>query len=55
MVKYGGGAALEWMALICDLALRPEVPNAWRKAVIVPLHKSKGIRISATTIGVLVY
>ncbi len=41
MLKYGD-AVVEWM-LICDIAFRQrEVPDEWRKAIIVPLHKCKG-------------
>ena len=43
MLKYGGQIRVKWMCLICDLAWRQrEVPDEWKKAFIVPLHKSKG-------------
>ncbi len=43
MVKHSGNAVVEWMMMICDLAWRQgEVPDKWRKAIIVPLHKGKG-------------
>ncbi len=43
MVKHGGDAVVDWMTMICDLAWRQgEVPDEWKKAVIVPLHKGTG-------------
>ena len=43
MLKYGGDVVAEWMFWLCDLAWKQrEVPDEWRKAVIVPLHKGKG-------------
>ncbi len=43
MVKHGGDAVVEWLIIICDLAWRQgKVPDKWKKAVIVPLHKGKG-------------
>ena len=43
MLKYGGEVVVEWMWLICKLAWKQkEVPEEWRKAVIVPLYKGKG-------------
>ena len=43
IVKYGGSVVVEWMTMICDLAWRQgEVPDEWRKAIIVPLHLGKG-------------
>ncbi len=42
MVKHGGDAVVEWMTMIFDLAWRQgELPDEWKKAVIVPLHKGK--------------
>ena len=42
MLKYGGEVIVEWMFWICDLAWKQrEVPDEWRRAVIVPLHKWK--------------
>ncbi len=43
MVKHGGNAGVEWKIMICDVAWRQgEVPDEWRKTVIVLLHKGKG-------------
>ncbi len=43
MVKRVRDAVVEWMTMICDLAWRQGVvPDEWKKAVIVPLHKGKG-------------
>ncbi len=43
LVKHEGDTVREWMTMICDLAWRQgKVPGEWKKAVIVPLHKSKG-------------
>ncbi len=43
MLKYGGETVVEWMLLICGTVWRQRVvPDEWRKAIIVPLHKSKG-------------
>ncbi len=45
MLKYGGDAAVEWMLLICEQAWKKgEVPDDWKKAIIVPLDKGKGSR-----------
>ena len=45
MVKHGGDAVVEWIAMICDLAWRQgEVPDEWRKAIIVPQHTGKSCR-----------
>ncbi len=45
MLKYGGDAVVEWMLLICEQAWKKgEVPDDWRKAIIVPLYKGKGSR-----------
>ncbi len=43
MLKYGGDAVVEWMLLIRDQAWKKgEVPDDWKKAIIVPLYKGKG-------------
>ncbi len=43
MVKHGGDAVVEWLTMICDMTWRQgEVPDEWKKAVMVPLHKGKG-------------
>lgn len=43
MLKHGGDVVVKWMVLICKLAWRQkEVPEEWRKAIIVPLYKGKG-------------
>ena len=43
MLKHGGEIIVEWMFWIYDLAWKQrEVPDEWRRAVIVPLHKGKG-------------
>ncbi len=45
MLKYGGDAVVEWMLLISERAWKEgEVPDDWKKAIIVPLYKSKGSR-----------
>ncbi len=45
MVKYGGEAVVEWMLLVCEQAWKKgEVPDDWKKAIIVPLYKGKGSR-----------
>ncbi len=45
MLKYGGDIVVEWILLICERAWkRGEVPDDWKKAIIVPLYKSKGNR-----------
>ncbi len=45
MLKYGGDAVVEWMLLICEQAWKKrEVPDDWKKAIIVPLYKGKGSR-----------
>ncbi len=44
-LKYEGVAVVEWMLLICDHAWKKgEVPDDWKKAIIVPLYKGKGSR-----------
>ncbi len=46
MLKYGSDAVVEWMLLICKRAWKNgEVPDGWKKAIIVPLYKGKGSRI----------
>ncbi len=43
MLKYGGDAVVEWMLLIGERAwIKVEVPDDWKKAIIVPLYKGKG-------------
>ncbi len=38
-MKYGGETVLEWMLLICERAWKNgEVPDDWKKAIIVPLY-----------------
>ncbi len=45
MLKYGGDAVVEWTLLICEQAWKKgEVPDDWKKAIIVPLYKGKGSR-----------
>jgi len=45
ILKYGGGAVIEWMHKICDLAWKEgRVPSDWTKAIIVPVYKGKGSR-----------
>ncbi len=45
MMKYGGDAVVEWMLLICERVWKEgEVPDDWKKAIIVPLYKGKGSR-----------
>ncbi len=45
MLKYGGDTVMEWMLLICEQAWKTgEVPDDWKKAIIVPLYKDKGSR-----------
>ena len=34
---------LEWICVICDFAWR-EVPDEWKKTIIVLLHKGQGSR-----------
>ncbi len=42
MVKHGD-EVVEWKTMIYDLVWRQgEVPDEWKKSVIVPLHKGKG-------------
>ncbi len=44
MLKYGDDA-VEWMLLKCERAWKEgEVPDDWKKAIIVPLYKGKGSR-----------
>ncbi len=45
MLKYGGDAVVEWKLFICKEAWKKgEVPDDWKKAIIVPLYKGKGSR-----------
>ncbi len=45
MLKYGGDIVVEWLLLICEQVWkRGEVPDDWKKAIIVPLYKGKGSR-----------
>ncbi len=45
MLKYGGDAVVDVMLLICERAwIKGEVPDDWKKAITVPLYKSKGSR-----------
>ncbi len=45
MLKYGGDFVVERMLLICERAWKyGEVPDDWKKAIIVPLYKGKGSR-----------
>ncbi len=45
MLKYGGDVMVEWMLLIWGRAWKKgEVPDDWKKAIIVPLYKGKGRR-----------
>ncbi len=45
MLKCGGDAVVEWMLLICEQAWKKgEIPDDWKRAFIVPLHKGKGNR-----------
>ncbi len=38
-----GDAVVEWMWLTCECARKQgEVPDDWKKAIIVPLYKGKG-------------
>ncbi len=45
MMKYEGDAVVEWMLLMCERKWKKgEVPDDWKKAIIVPLYKGKGSR-----------
>ncbi len=45
MLKYGGEIVVDWMVWIYNLAWeQSEVPEDWRKAIIVLLCKGKGNR-----------
>ncbi len=45
ILKYGIDAVVEWMLLICEQAWKKgEVPDDWKKAIIVPLYNGKGSR-----------
>ncbi len=50
MMKYGGDAVVEWILLICERAWKKgEVPDDWKKAIIVPLYKGKGGRCECSS------
>ncbi len=45
ILKCGGEIVIDWMVWICNLAWeQSRVPEAWSKAIIVPLYKGKGKR-----------
>ncbi len=45
MLIYGEEIVVDWMVWICNLAWeQSRVPEAWSKAIIVPLYKGKGNR-----------
>ncbi len=46
-------AVVEWMLLICEQVWKKgEVPDDWKKAIIVPLCKGKGsVGVSVLAIG----
>ncbi len=45
MMKYGGDAVVDWMLLICERARKKgEVPDDWKKVIIVPLYEGNGSR-----------
>ncbi len=44
-LQYRGDIVIDWMVWICNLAYeQSKVPEAWRKAITVPLYKGKGNR-----------
>ncbi len=50
MLKYGSDSVVEWMLLICEKAWKKrEVPDDWKKAIIVPLYIGKGSRSECST------
>ncbi len=52
MLKHGCDSVVEWMLLICERAWRKgEVPDDWKKAIIVPLYKGKGSRNDCSSYG----
>ncbi len=52
MLKYGADAVVEWMLLICEQAWKKgEVPDEWKKAIIVPLYKDKDSRSECSSYG----
>ncbi len=54
MLKYGGDAVVEWMLLICGRAWKKgEVPNDWKKTIIVPMYKGKGSRSECSSYSLL--
>ena len=45
IIKGGDGRVVDWIWRLCNMAFEiGVVPEDWRSAVIVPLHKSKGER-----------
>ena len=45
MLKYGGKILVEWMVILCYLAWRlREVPDKWKKVIILSLHRGKNNR-----------
>ncbi len=45
MLKYGGEIVVDWMVWICNLSWeQSNVPEDWRKTIIVLLYKGKGKR-----------
>ncbi len=45
MLNYVDDAVVEWMLLIYEQAWKKgEMPDDWKKAIIVPLYKGKGGR-----------
>ena len=44
-LKVGGDMVVDWIWRLCNMAFeRDAVPEDWKSAVIVPLHKGKGER-----------
>ncbi len=45
MLKYGVDTVVEWMLFICEQTWKKgEVPDDWKKAIVVPLCKGKDSR-----------
>ena len=45
MIKGGGERVVDWIWRLCNMAFESGVvPEDWRSALIVPLHKGKGER-----------
>ena len=43
IIKGGSDRVVDWIWRLCNMAFESGVvPNDWRSAVIVPLHKDKG-------------